>query len=44
VTTAEERHDREFDLVVLAEDDSLDVLDDAGDLPCEGAAVQTNSP
>ena len=44
VTTTEERHDREFDLVVLAEDDSLDVLDDAGDLPCEGAAVQTNSP
>jgi hypothetical protein len=30
--------------VVLAEDDPLDVLDDAGDLPAEPSAVQTNSP
>ncbi len=45
VPAAEERDDRELDLVVLAEDDPFNVLDHAGDLLGKPSfAVQTNSP
>src|SRR6266542_2763531 len=39
VAATEERDDRELDLVVLAEDDLFDVLDDAGDALAESGTV-----